>query len=45
MELMSRIRERPRLRKVLTGALIFLVLFTSHGFLRGATDPEICPDQ
>ncbi len=32
MELMSRIRERPRLRKILTGALIFLVLFTITGF-------------
>ncbi len=32
MELMSGIRERPRLRKVLTGALIFLVLFTITGF-------------
>ncbi len=32
MELMKEIRERPRLRKILTGSLIFLVLFTIAGF-------------
>jgi len=32
MELMKRIRERPRLRRLLSGAVIFLVLFTIVGF-------------